>query len=185
MNPQQVFDQYSKDPGHDMYEYLEFIRQVSFGSVLEIGVRGGVSTAAFLLSRATHVWSVDTDYRCADLYPDNPKWTFIHENSRNDMAVSSKGSPIRVNTLMIDGDHSYEGLLSDLMKYVRLVSSGGLVLVHDVNPLNMCSLTAQQVEQGWPGSYTSRAWNDFLAVKNLWSKSRVLPGKFGMGVIQL
>lgn len=184
MNPEQVFNQHTLDPGHDMYEYIEFIRQVGEGQVVEIGVRMGVSTAAFLLSRAEHVWSVDIDPRCADLYPENSKWTFIESDSKNHDFVRAKG-PMSVDVLMIDGDHSYEGLTNDLKNYVPWVCKGGLVLVHDVNAHNMLNISEKQIRDGWAGSWTSRAWNDYLAKTELWNKSTVLPGKFGMGVIQL
>jgi predicted O-methyltransferase YrrM len=41
------------------------------------------------------------------------------------------GRPL--DALFIDGDHSYEGVRSDFERYARLVRSGGIVALHDVN----------------------------------------------------
>jgi len=169
------------NPGGDMYEHLEFLRSVGTGSVLEIGVRDGVSTAAFLLSNAEHVYSVDINPACGELFKGNPKWTFIHNDSKNAASVKAQ-LPDKLDVLFVDGDHTYEGLTSDLRNYFMLVKEGGLILAHDV---------AQQVPVrpehwgDWPGPYTSKAWNDFLAKTGLWRTATILPGKFGMGVAQL
>ena len=41
------------------------------------------------------------------------------------------GQPLDV--LFIDGDHSYEGVRADFERYGRLVRSGGIIALHDVN----------------------------------------------------
>jgi len=41
------------------------------------------------------------------------------------------GQPL--DALFIDGDHSYEGVRSDFERYGRLVRSGGIIALHDVN----------------------------------------------------
>jgi predicted O-methyltransferase YrrM len=41
------------------------------------------------------------------------------------------GQPL--DALFIDGDHSYEGVRADFERYGRLVRSGGIVALHDVN----------------------------------------------------
>jgi predicted O-methyltransferase YrrM len=38
-----------------------------------------------------------------------------------------------LDALFIDGDHSYDGVRSDFERYGRLVRSGGIVVLHDVN----------------------------------------------------
>jgi predicted O-methyltransferase YrrM len=41
------------------------------------------------------------------------------------------GQPL--DALFIDGDHSYEGVRADFERYGRLVRSGGIIALHDVN----------------------------------------------------
>ena len=37
-----------------------------------------------------------------------------------------------IDILLIDGDHSYEGVKADYERYVPFVKKGGLILIHDV-----------------------------------------------------
>jgi len=180
-DPQLVYDDYSKDIYQDMHAFMPYLKEVGRGTVLEIGVRGGVSTAAFLLSEATEVFSVDIDVRCADLYKGHPKWTFIYSDSQDHVSVKS-AIPDKLDVLFIDGLHSYEGLKSDLTNYHGLVVPGGLILVHDVSQHNAACVTQEQIKSGWAGQQTSRAFNEFLG-KHREYRSQVLPGAFGLGVI--
>jgi predicted O-methyltransferase YrrM len=41
------------------------------------------------------------------------------------------GEPL--DALLVDGDHSYDGVRADFERYARLVRSGGIVALHDVN----------------------------------------------------
>jgi predicted O-methyltransferase YrrM len=57
------------------------------------------------------------------------------------------GRPI--DLLMIDGDHTYEGVRSDFEMYGPLVGSGGLVAFHDVLP-----------HPGFPSCQVDRFWDE-------------------------
>jgi predicted O-methyltransferase YrrM len=98
--------------------------------VLELGVRSGNSTSAFLLAaerRGGHVWSVDT------MMPEVPEhwagsglWTFI---CGDDLAVVLPEGGFDV--VFIDTSHSYAHTLAELRRFVPLVNAGGTVLLHD------------------------------------------------------
>lgn len=180
-NPEQIYSIYGQDHGQDFFEYMPYCKAVGRGIVLEIGVRGGVSTAAFLLSKAEEVYSVDIDPRCAELYKGHEKWTFIYSDSKDHVTVRS-AFPSSIDILFVDGDHSYEGLKADLDNYHDHVKPGGLILVHDVAPWNSAIITQEQIDGGWAGPYTSRAYNEFLG-EHPELRSQVLPGKFGLGII--
>jgi predicted O-methyltransferase YrrM len=183
-DPRQVYDAYKRDPNHDMNEYLDLLVQESRGTVMEIGVRWGVSTACFLLGAAQRVFSVDLNPRCAGHYANDKRWRFVEANSKDDRDDVRRTVLGPVDVLFIDGDHSYEGLTNDLVSYHDLVKKGGTILVHDVAPQHVP--TPQEVAEGWPGAYTTAAWEDFLARFPVYKKAAtVLPGKFGMGVIRL
>ncbi len=187
LDPQKIFEVYQKDPGHDMYPYLQFLKAVGTGTVLEIGVRSGVSTSAFLLSEATRVISIDIDPACSELYEGHWKWNFIEADSRDIDKVygelHDQHRCAKVDVLFVDGLHTYDCLYSDLCHYAPLVRKGGLILVHDVAPHH--EPTPEETEAGWPGNYTTKAWNDYMGVMDLWEQSRVLPGEFGLGVTRL
>jgi hypothetical protein len=108
---------------------------------LEIGVRSGNSTSAFLAacSRAAgggHLWSVDMEtpqvpprwYGCG-------YWTFARSRSQ-DLLPETLGWPLSYHVLFIDGDHSRAGALADLRRFVPYVAPGGVVLVHDTKLFN-------------------------------------------------
>lgn len=132
-SPLTVFADALANPITDVRDHLPFFRSMR-GTVLEIGVRGGVSTSAFLLGLEEagygHLYSVDIDAQCAVLF-EHPQWTFIHASSR-DVTKVLMDLPLWVDVLFVDGDHSFEGVLHDLETYSKIVRPGGLILAHDV-----------------------------------------------------
>lgn len=176
--PQQVWDMYRAMPGQDMYDYSPTLREAARGCVVEIGVRDGVSTAALLLGLAEnggHLWSIDTDDRCADLF-DDPNWTFVHGYSTEVRLYQEYGCCSEIDILLIDGDHSYDGLTADLNRFYPLMKPGGTILCHDVQPLDPTLVADWYDVEG-----CHRAWRDFTADKR---NAYVLPGLTGMGVIR-
>ncbi len=68
--------------------------------------------------------------------------TIIHGDSR-----TVELPDLRPDFILIDGDHSTEGVMADWNRYAPLVSSGGLIALHDivVHPVN----TGVEVEVAW------------------------------------
>lgn len=62
----------------------------------------------------------------------------IQELSQSKNSIG-KFENVRAHLLMIDGDHTYEGVLRDWKIYSKLVLEGGLAIIDDYNEL------------GWPG----------------------------------
>jgi predicted O-methyltransferase YrrM len=110
--------------------------------VLEIGVRSGRSTSAFLAAAARsmgggHVWSIDLDQ------PQVPArwhtcgyWTFKQARSGDVSPELEAGWSSAFDVLFIDGDHSVLGALNDLRRFVPYVAPGGVVLCHDTKLVN-------------------------------------------------
>lgn len=85
---------------------------------MEIGVRQGASTAALLAGveeNGGHLWSVDKDEW--NIFPEHPAWTFIHADSVKDAKKVKAIVPRELDLLLIDGDHSYDAVSSDLINY--------------------------------------------------------------------
>jgi len=61
---------------------------------------------------------------------DIEKVTLIENSSINIETLSQIREPIEF--LFIDGDHSYNGCMNDLMLYWPKIVSGGVIMVHDV-----------------------------------------------------
>jgi predicted O-methyltransferase YrrM len=104
--------------------------------VLELGVRNGNSTAAFLAAAEEaggHVWSVDTDPVAADTssWEASGRWTFLRGDDLEVTPEESPGVPLRPDVLFIDTSHTYEHTLAELCRLVPSVAAGGVVLMHD------------------------------------------------------
>ena len=177
--PQEIWDLYRATPVQDMYDYSPFLREIAQGNVLEIGVRGGVSTAAFLLGlddkASGHLWSIDIDHRCANIYS-HPRWTFLYGYSG---AVEIPA--VQLDVLMVDGDHHYDFALGDLKRFEPFVRHGGLIMMHDVEPSPQW-LPRIKKEAWYPVEECRRAWVDFSALHPTW-KMEIKPGMTGLGVI--
>ncbi len=97
--------------------------------VIELGVRTGNSTSAFLAAvedHGGHVWSVDI------VEPDvpwrgHPQWTLI---IGDDMDVVDQ-LPDDADVLFIDTSHFYTATIRELRMYVPKLRPGGVVLMHD------------------------------------------------------
>jgi len=138
-----------KNKGFNMGGFVPFLyslmidyrnKQSNFETVVEIGVRWGTSTNAFLYGirnrnekvkkSDVHLYSIDINDCCNSVKDETllPYWTFIQDKSENVGWVKEK--PIDI--LLIDGDHSYEGCKTDYLKFEPFVREGGLILFHDV-----------------------------------------------------
>jgi len=156
------------DPDCDMRDFLPWLREHARGRILEIGVRNGVSTSAFLLGIAAnggHLSSFDVN-DCGHLFPGHPDWAFYCVDSR-DIGCQSGA----FDMALIDGDHHRDGYAADLRLCYRAVRPGGLILSHDIHPQ--------------PGHDYAIALREeffrFAAEKGMVTYE--LPGAFGMGVM--
>jgi SAM-dependent methyltransferase len=119
----------------DIQRHLPRIRRVAHGTVLELGVRGGNSTAAILAGvedRGGAVWSVDVDPRCADVFAGHPNWHFVCADSRDVAAIRAAGLPEQLDLLFIDTLHEYDQARDELEAWGPSVRPGGRILLHDV-----------------------------------------------------
>lgn len=179
--PQEVWDKYRELEHQDMWHYSPYLRQIARGNIMEIGVREGVSTAAFLLGlqeNGGHLYSIDRSRGCSDLF-NVPEWTFILGDSFRNFRVIKQLIQVPIDVLLIDGDHHYQSVMADLRNFTSLVRMGGLILAHDVEP----SSEMREIVKGWyPVEECRAAYDDFLAEHPKW-EHKILPGHTGLGVI--
>jgi hypothetical protein len=57
----------------------------------------------------------------------------VHRGLSHDMAIVSQVQKLKIISLFIDGDHSYNGVRSDWLNYSPLVAEGGCVLLDNYN----------------------------------------------------
>ena len=115
----------------DIQHHLPLLYSLAKGTIVELGTRSGVSTAAFLAGveqRGGHVWSVDIDPACAQVATGHPLWTFIQGDSRNSELPARVGG---VDCLLVDSEHTLEMAEAELALWEPWVKEGGYILLHD------------------------------------------------------
>lgn len=103
---------------------------------VEIGVDHAETTVCLLeqCSKLKHLYAIDPYFKrdgryeeIEQLLSDFSKCTLLRMTS--DDAVNS--IPSELDFIFVDGDHSYDVVLSDLINYVPKIKSGGLLTGHD------------------------------------------------------
>ena len=150
----------------DIQDHLPLLKDSAHGDCMEIGVRGDMSTSAILAGieeKGGHLYSVDINH--CPIFHGHPQWTFINEDSHKPELIWPK-LPEKLELLFVDGDHTYEGCLRDLINYAPRAKK---VLVHDTG----CPVT-------FPG--VRLAVEEYAASmkRNLSFNS----GSYGMGIIE-
>jgi predicted O-methyltransferase YrrM len=159
----------------DMKDFLPTLRSLAKGQILEIGIRDGASTSAFLLGleeKGGHLTSVDIQ-DCSGLWT-HPQWRVICQDSKACVFPDSS-----FDMALIDGDHSEASFQQDLENSLRWVRPGGLILCHDITPLP--NFTNEVKGGDWPSQYVGEQF--FKAVREKKLRYFIYPGTWGLGVI--
>lgn len=104
--------------------FLELLATLGPEVVVEIGVADGGTLWAWR-QYAPLVIGIDTGGELADIVGDSH-----HPDTFSALLERLDGRPI--DTLFIDGDHSYAGARADHDLYAPLVRPGGLIAFHDI-----------------------------------------------------
>lgn len=96
-------------------------------TVIELGVRRGVSSVAFLagLPAGGRLHSVDVN-RAPFVHP---SWEFIQGDDLDPAVIAQL--PPACDVLFIDTSHTYSHTLDELATWAPTVRSGGVILLHD------------------------------------------------------
>lgn len=101
------------------------------GTVVEIGTRAGYSTSALLAGvekNGGKLFSVDIRECLPDIK--HPQWMFICCDSVKNVETLRHALPDTIDVLLVDGDHTYEGCLSDLENFGCRAKK---IFVHDTD----------------------------------------------------
>lgn len=173
-----IGDDYERRLGEwsDMRDSLPVLRDTALKyagpRIIELGVRSGNSTSAFLAAAEMcggHVWSVDiTGPQVPANWARSGLWTFVKGDDLDPDVIAQLPSEVEVLFLDVD-PHSYDQTLAELRQYVPLVRPGGTVLAHD---------TKFEPGDGFP---VARALDTYCAETGLvWEE---MGGEFGLGLI--
>lgn len=137
-----IEDLYQREVGRwsDIYEHLptfvDLVKKTDAQDVLELGVRFGTSTVAWLYGlqqTGGNLWSVDiVDQVPPEIYEAaGHNWTFLIDD---DMGPTiGEKIPRRVDIVFIDTSHEYQHTYDELTRYANHVRTGGCIVLHDTN----------------------------------------------------
>jgi predicted O-methyltransferase YrrM len=121
----------------DICEHLLTLYNYSIGYpntkvIVELGTRTGESTTAFIAAvndTGGTVYSIDINYKCEELFKDEPRWKFIWGH---DLNIGQKWN-IPIDVLFIDTDHFYYLTLNELELWTKYIKPDSIILMHDTN----------------------------------------------------
>jgi glycosyltransferase involved in cell wall biosynthesis len=114
--------------------FVDLVKTLDARKVIELGVRSGVSTVAWLeglRSTGGRLWSVDIDP--APFAP-QPQWTFIRGDDRDDKVL--RQLPRDVDIVFVDTSHEYEHTVEEIAIYAQRLRPGGAMVFHDTEVEN-------------------------------------------------
>lgn len=170
------------------------------GVYVEIGVRNG---KCFFNIQAKYRVAVDPEFRIAKrtylkVYGRNPmRWfrdSFFSQTS-DEFFKKQRDLLMRLkpDVIFIDGLHTYEQSFRDVMNSLEVVSSGGVIVIHDCNPTNeivaMPATSPMEVARkhpaGWRGIWCGDVWKTVVRLRTLPDvESFVLDTDFGLGIVR-
>lgn len=123
--------------------FVQAVEDLDATRVVELGVRYGVSTIAWLyaLEGRGHLWACDCSFpvHAPNSYVNNldpqgplgvrPHWTFLLGDVHT--MKLQECLPKEIDILFIDTNHTYEGTHLELSMYAGMVRSGGRIYLHD------------------------------------------------------
>ena len=138
-----LYDEYRRRCGviSDMQGHLPELyswgRGWPFARIVELGVRTGNSTSAFLAALETDkrgsLWSIDI--AAPDVpagWLESPYWSFLLGDGLSPEAL--EWGPDEIDVLFLDTDpHSYDQTFEELGLWAPRVVRGGVILVHDTD----------------------------------------------------
>lgn len=112
------------------------------GTILEIGTASGVTAAKIADARPTGaVFSIDSYHPYGDGDPYELPMSRLQNWRRNsrpnqslwvgDVRSFHRQCGVQFDIVFVDGDHSYVGVMTDLLYAKNLIKSGGVILAHD------------------------------------------------------
>ncbi len=138
----------------DIQHHLGLLFSLARGNVLELGTRGGVSTAALLAGverSGGHVWSIDVE-DCSSVAQGHAQWTFIQGDSRDPNLTAQKTGNEPFDLILVDTFHQYEVTQAELSLWGPHIKPGGTICLHDPETFPGVRRAAQEFadSHGWP-----------------------------------
>ena len=163
---------------------------------LEIGVENGVS---FMPIRARYKIAVDPKFaitrksRIKWLVKNFANWRAEFHEVTSDVYFS-RNQTKRFDVVFIDGLHTYEQSLRDVVNSLERLNEAGVIFLHDCIPPHRAAaypsrVSAQQAAElnigGWTPEWCGDVWKTICHLRSQRSDLRVfvLDGDYGLGVV--
>ncbi|MFM6221666.1 MAG: class I SAM-dependent methyltransferase [Dolichospermum sp.] len=170
---------------------LDFVKSYNPQSVCEIGTADGGTN--FLLSQAIPSVKlmigvdlfVKNKFKLSYFSKSSQEIKFVDGSSYDENTMTKVKQILgdrQLDLLFIDGDHNYEGVKKDFLKYRHLVREGGIIVFHDIVP---DYFTRHGVKTGrWVGGVPI-FWNEIKSSYQHWEFiENTDQDGLGIGVIQ-
>jgi len=174
---------------------------ISGETYLEIGVNTGVS---FIPIKATRKWGVDPSYHLTRRRRMKYRlWSLLGIKEERLFRVTSDEFFVKnhemlsrrgVDVCLVDGLHTYDQALRDVLNTLRYLKPNGVIVLHDCNPTSELTarpasgiedLMSQEVS-GWDGSWSGDVWKAIVHLRALKNDLEVfvLDCDTGIGVVR-
>jgi len=127
----------------EIVPFLERVRDLRPRRICEIGCANGGTTLALSHCAPTVELMIAVDLLVKNrailhaLRPPPQRMAFVDGPSLSPRALARVRQALggsALDVVLIDGDHSFEGVLGDFLAYRELVRDGGLIAFHDIVP---------------------------------------------------
>ncbi|MDJ0843862.1 MAG: class I SAM-dependent methyltransferase [Crocosphaera sp.] len=155
---------------------------------LEIGVSTGNN---FLQIRADKKMAVDPQFKIPGGYASDES-TNYYEITSDDFFVTQSDilETNGLDVVFVDGLHTYEQSLKDVLNSLEYLNEGGIILMHDCNPSSKASahpvLSEARQMPGFNNAWMGDVWKAIVYLRSLRSDLSVfvLDCDCGVGIVQ-
>lgn len=145
---------------------------------LEIGTCRGDT---LIWAKAERKMAVDVKFQVPFKYRIRSFWNTTYRKMTSD-DYFKKYKNVRFDVAFIDGMHTHEQSLKDVENCLKFVSQGGVILMHDCNPLSEKAASPDPLPKGtWNGG----VWKTIVALRTRVDlEAFVLDADQGVGIIR-
>lgn len=163
---------------------------------LEIGVEHGQN---FFLLKAASKTAVDPNF--AFSFKEKLRW--MYKNPYNlsaryyemtsDKYFETVGTTQKIDVVFIDGLHTYEQSLKDVLNSLNVLKENGVIVMHDCNPPHKAAAYASTTKEaaatanipGWTGEWCGDVWKTICYLRSTRKDLQVfvLDTDYGLGII--
>lgn len=163
---------------------------------LEIGVEHGQN---FFSIKAGSKTAVDPEF--AFSFKEKLRWMYKNPSNLNaryyeatsdgyfETSAGSKG----MDVVFIDGLHTYQQSLKDVLNSLRILKDNGIIVMHDCNPPHKAAAFPSQTKEGaaksnipgWTGEWCGDVWKTICLLRGTRKDLRafVLDTDYGLGIV--